>query len=755
MVEGPFEESWSNTSLISVDDDWSDVPGMVGYRGDGLSVTSDEDLRTIVADGSTTPVDVNANQDDPDTFAEGGVTEFDGIPDPTIALKGSETADVPHLVLSLDTTGMTNVEISYNAKCLSGSGSLTSACTSGTSAQQVNTQARLGGALLHNGLGTSGDYTNLDGGYIADASGPDQVTPVTVELPAWANDQPLVEVRIMTGNASGENAFIGIDDIQVTSTIAPPVGTVAVSVPSDLTGQTGSAITVPISVSDVSGLGVVSFDYTVAFDPAVMTPSDVSFDSAGTLSESFTITTNPADAGTLVVSGFGTSELIGSGTLLNLKFDLVGAAPSCSSVDFSAFEFNEGNPPAQTTGGQVCVINGAISGAITYGNALTTTPVPDVLVTASGSPEVTDLTDADGLYQITALGPGPYVVTPSKTGDVNGISAFDAALVAQKVVGVITFTPNQSLAADVSGNGTISSFDAAQIAQYVLEIPNSSVAGTWTFSPESRTYPTTTSPYTNEDYEAILMGEVSGNWAPPTLGLSATKSDRRLEKANPTHVSLPRVYGLPNTIINIPVTVGEELGAEGILSYEVDLTYDPAVLQPDASFADTSSTLSASMAVTVNNSTAGRSRLAAFGTSPLVGQGTLINLRFRVVGTFGQISPLTWNRFVFNEGEPGSITTNGRVTVTSATSVPVRVGGQVLTTDGRGIPKATVTIIDGDGSPRTTLTNGFGYFQFDNVATGQAYTIGVRHKNYQFANQTQVVFVGAEISDLIFTAFPN
>jgi uncharacterized protein len=32
----PFAQDWSDTSLVSMDDDWSAVAGVVGYRGDGL-----------------------------------------------------------------------------------------------------------------------------------------------------------------------------------------------------------------------------------------------------------------------------------------------------------------------------------------------------------------------------------------------------------------------------------------------------------------------------------------------------------------------------------------------------------------------------------------------------------------------------------------------------------------------------------------------------------------------------------------------
>ena len=50
----PFAQAWSNASLISTDDDWTQVPGIVGYRGDGLATKAGEDPQTILADGSAT-----------------------------------------------------------------------------------------------------------------------------------------------------------------------------------------------------------------------------------------------------------------------------------------------------------------------------------------------------------------------------------------------------------------------------------------------------------------------------------------------------------------------------------------------------------------------------------------------------------------------------------------------------------------------------------------------------------------------------
>src|SRR5215475_10002568 len=98
----PFSQNWSNTGLITTDDNWSGVPGIVGFRGDDLTTVTATDPQTILADGSGTPVDVIANQTNPNTQATGGVAEFDGIANPCIALQGSGTADAPHIVISIN-----------------------------------------------------------------------------------------------------------------------------------------------------------------------------------------------------------------------------------------------------------------------------------------------------------------------------------------------------------------------------------------------------------------------------------------------------------------------------------------------------------------------------------------------------------------------------------------------------------------------------------------------------------------------------
>ena len=159
----------------------------------------------------------------------------------------------------------------------------------------------------------------------------------------------------------------------------------------------------------------------------------------------------------------------------------------------------------------------SVSGTITYGNAIGgTSPrfVSNVLLSGAGLPDVSATSDfPGGVYSLSGFGPGGYTVTPSKTGSVNGaISSFDAGKVALHAAGAVILKGNQLTVADVSGNGTISSFDAGQIARYAAAIPGSGTAGNWIFTPANRSYASITGDVTGEDFVALLMGDVSGNW---------------------------------------------------------------------------------------------------------------------------------------------------------------------------------------------------------------------------------------------------
>ena len=198
-----FLQNWSNTGLITVDDNWNGVPCINGYRGDDASAGTGVNPATVLTDYSGV-LDVNANRSDPNTFATGGVTEYDGIPNPVVALKGSATADFPHLIVRINTSACLNpakLTISYNVRDLD---------SSGNDSVQI--------AALHYRIGSSGNFTNLNSGFVADGTDggvAQRVSLVAASLPDDAKGVPQLQLRIMTANAAGTNEAIGVDDIRV------------------------------------------------------------------------------------------------------------------------------------------------------------------------------------------------------------------------------------------------------------------------------------------------------------------------------------------------------------------------------------------------------------------------------------------------------------------------------------------------------------------------------------------------------------
>jgi hypothetical protein len=245
---------------------------------------------------------------------------------------------------------------------------------------------------------------------------------------------------------------------------------------------------------------------------------------------------------------------------ITVSFDVpsIAHATACSELRVMHFTYgawNEGYYPLPVFNNGVCTVSQRVyslspfmvarfnsnprtlSGTITYG----TTPtgqtaklVSDVSLTAAGASEAATSANSNGTYSLeNLLANEQYTITATKSGNVNAISPFDATMVLRHVAangqGPNALNPNQRIAADTNGDGNISPFDATLILRYVaVGAPNANTGhvGNWKFSPPRRNYESLFNSLAGQDYEAILVGEVNGNWTPPAPGSIATVENR-------------------------------------------------------------------------------------------------------------------------------------------------------------------------------------------------------------------------------------
>ncbi len=307
LAGGSFTQNWTNTGLITANDNWSGVPFIIGFRGDDLTTATGTDARTITTTSAV--VDVNANQASPDTFTSGGVTEFDGIANPVVAMQGSGTADAPYLALYMDASGRSDIRVQANLRDIDGS--------TDDAAQQIAVQYR---------TSPTGAWQNAPGGYFADVTtggSATQVTAVDIILPSDANGAATLEIRFLTTNAAGNDELVGaILSIADTAVFEGNAGTTPITFTVTRSGASTGAVSATWTVN----LGSGPFDaQSDDFAPAQVFTGTVSF-ADGQTSQTITLDVqgdvNPEgdDGFTITLSdpvGASIADGVASGTIIN------------------------------------------------------------------------------------------------------------------------------------------------------------------------------------------------------------------------------------------------------------------------------------------------------------------------------------------------------------------------------------------------------------------------------------------------------
>ena len=215
---GTFAQDWTNTGLITANNNWAGVPSIEGYNGAGLTSTQGTNPETITAFGPGN-LTVLANQTDPKTLNPTfGIAEFESnaSSNPYVALAGDSTNAAPFLLMYMDTRGTGHVQVTFQL------------VDDDDSARNVQSQVALQFRTSLTGNFAGVAFTDVPGaGYTADASnGPNarKTTSVSAFLPNIADNKQFVQIRIMTAFTSTPGEWIGVDNIVVHGNIPPILG---------------------------------------------------------------------------------------------------------------------------------------------------------------------------------------------------------------------------------------------------------------------------------------------------------------------------------------------------------------------------------------------------------------------------------------------------------------------------------------------------------------------------------------------------
>jgi len=289
-------------------------------------------------------------------------------------------------------------------------------------------------------------------------------------------------------------------------------------------------------------------------------------------------------------------------------------------------------PSTATVAGQIVYY----SNGLPVGNAT-------VQLTANSGNVMQTQTNTGGQFGFAGVGSGNWRLMPQKSGDFgNAIGVLDAVYAIQASLGLRTLTTTQQLACAVAGNGSVAVLDAVLILQHSLGLlptfPAAQACGSdWAFIPQPATVPNqalmqptlasgtcqpgaiTYQPLvgsaTNQNFNAVLFGDCSGQWQPSGI----TTAARAATTSHEVRLGPPaRRRGL----VSIPLAVRSTSPFEAL---DVTLTYDPTRL----TLVEVAGTAAAGQALLeTNSSVPGTLRLALASGTPLQ-NGSLLRLHFQ------------------------------------------------------------------------------------------------------------------------------
>jgi hypothetical protein len=128
------------------------------------------------------------------------------------------------------------------------------------------------------------------------------------------------------------------------------------------------------------------------------------------------------------------------------------------------------------------------------------------------------MTDPSGNYQFSSLtSGGTYTITPGKTAltpGATGINTVDVVATQRHFLQIMLLTGCRLAAADVTGDSNVTTVDVLAIQRFFLGSSTGTAnVGNYHFNPANRTYSTIITNQTNQNYDALVFGDVATPFA--------------------------------------------------------------------------------------------------------------------------------------------------------------------------------------------------------------------------------------------------
>jgi hypothetical protein len=122
-----------------------------------------------------------------------------------------------------------------------------------------------------------------------------------------------------------------------------------------ITAASGGVITLPLSINNLAGTGVTSYQFDVEYDPKVISPAELAASITGTLSSGLTVVSNSPMPGLLKVVVYGAVPAYGDGVHINLNFAVIARRAASTPITITGARLNNGESSITTAPGQVSV----------------------------------------------------------------------------------------------------------------------------------------------------------------------------------------------------------------------------------------------------------------------------------------------------------------------------------------------------------------------------------------------------------------